>query len=886
MRSTPKSRCHRLLRRVYCHIWCGAIGAAGLVLGSTTSVEAQTLTAVKAIDERICGGFLNTSCRNIETNRVSRTFTRAKFDRTLFSSSWSTSVHCIYVEVPDQICHRSVSIATDRAWNRIVWGQSDKFLASYGTTGSGTGQFAHPTGSDISRLEGQWHIAFVADAGNNRIVVLALGYIDKSVRWLGTITAVETGQGLSGPNDVAWDPVETWSMSDDRIFIVDSGNDRIVVYQIGFDFPASGPRISTLTYLSSFGAEGSDVNQFNRPMGITVQSFGSLAANVYVTDTGNDRISLWYYDTGSPLTPDLSPLAAYRSAPVLNSNLIGITQDAFGDVIAADYRNNRLVKFRGYSLGVLKAYGGSSWATGNFVSPTDAEVVWQHKLDAAGNYIKFGLAYVGSTEQWGDTTGIQQHRMGLDVDSLSVNVPYPAAREATSAFLMTAHGSYRTIVKNSQGTAIRTFGWTDGASSGWKGVYWNGRNDAGVLVGPGTYSILIEHRSAYGGSETPRATGPRAVNFIARLLANISGPSAISGAGTYTWRATASNCYNACDVREFYRREVGEANWQRIGGDTAYTHAVNGSDFRKFELKLVASDSFPEGVETTERILAVEINATALIVSIQGPTSIEVNTYGTWMAYASGGVQPHAHRWLRKNYYTQVFEQVGEGQSYTGTSAVCNTFDLVLSTAEAGGQEAAAQRSVEVTSPDPNGCMFAPEGRLTPGADDAPTMFLMRQNVAGSTGNLGTRDLGLRRAGSSESLAAGSLDYGSRSAQVRAEGITSLSFGIPRTAAIGEEPNVSTTPQSRLGGRGAPSGTSTVGPTGGRAGAPVAVRIRIFNIGGRLVRVAVDETLGPGYYNYTWDGRNDSGTALPPGVYVAIMTAPGFRQTTKLILTK
>ncbi len=46
-----------------------------------------------------------------------------------------------------------------------------------------------------------------------------------------------------------------------------------------------------------------------------------------------------------------------------------------------------------------------------------------------------------------------------------------------------------------------------------------------------------------------------------------------------------------------------------------------------------------------------------------------------------------------------------------------------------------------------------------------------------------------------------------------------------------------------------------------------AVSLSVYDVGGRLVRTLVDEPQGPGYYSVVWDGRDESGRTVPPGVY-------------------
>lgn len=62
------------------------------------------------------------------------------------------------------------------------------------------------------------------------------------------------------------------------------------------------------------------------------------------------------------------------------------------------------------------------------------------------------------------------------------------------------------------------------------------------------------------------------------------------------------------------------------------------------------------------------------------------------------------------------------------------------------------------------------------------------------------------------------------------------------------------------------------------------VTLRIYDVGGRLIRTLVDGFESAGTKSVTWRGRNDRGTRVATGVYFYRMTAPGFEQTRKMVL--
>jgi predicted outer membrane repeat protein len=62
------------------------------------------------------------------------------------------------------------------------------------------------------------------------------------------------------------------------------------------------------------------------------------------------------------------------------------------------------------------------------------------------------------------------------------------------------------------------------------------------------------------------------------------------------------------------------------------------------------------------------------------------------------------------------------------------------------------------------------------------------------------------------------------------------------------------------------------------------VKLRIFDVEGRLVRTLVDGVETPGEKRVIWNGRNSRGARVATGVYFYRMTAPGFTKTRKMVL--
>jgi len=72
----------------------------------------------------------------------------------------------------------------------------------------------------------------------------------------------------------------------------------------------------------------------------------------------------------------------------------------------------------------------------------------------------------------------------------------------------------------------------------------------------------------------------------------------------------------------------------------------------------------------------------------------------------------------------------------------------------------------------------------------------------------------------------------------------------------------------------------------GGSGEQSAVRLRLYDARGRLVRDLVSGPMSPGLYRVAWDGRDDAGRRVPPGAYLYRLEAGGQMLSRKLILTR
>ncbi len=82
-----------------------------------------------------------------------------------------------------------------------------------------------------------------------------------------------------------------------------------------------------------------------------------------------------------------------------------------------------------------------------------------------------------------------------------------------------------------------------------------------------------------------------------------------------------------------------------------------------------------------------------------------------------------------------------------------------------------------------------------------------------------------------------------------------------------------------------PSTTIAYEIAGGEA-ATVPVRVAVYDVTGRCVRVLVDANVHTGFYATTWDGRSDAGTPVASGVYICSMRAGSVHASRRMVLLK
>lgn len=254
---------------------------------------------------------------------------------------------------------------------------SSKYVAKFGTSGGGQGEFKEPQGITFDKEGHVW----IADSANNRIEELTTA---------GEYLAQASNVGetcMKNPGALALDP-------SGNVWVADTANDRVAELS------------STGKALLRFGTEGSLTSQFKEPRGIATDSSG----NVWVADTANNRVQ----EFGSKGEYLRTVGSAGKESGQLEKPT-GVAISSEGPVWVADSGNERLEEFSstGTYLAQITGYkpeGIAADAKGNIWFTTKTNVVWDYSPSA-----KKAVGWLGGSTEF-------KHAAGLAVSGENVYV--------------------------------------------------------------------------------------------------------------------------------------------------------------------------------------------------------------------------------------------------------------------------------------------------------------------------------------------------------------------------------------------------------------------------------------------------------------------------------
>ncbi len=211
-------------------------------------------------------------------------------------------------------------------------------LNSWGSTGSGVGQFRFGNGGGNSAAAGgglavSGDVVYVADTGNDRIQRFSLdGGHGAEIVAPGT---------LANPRGIA--------VRGTRLLVADDQHHRVVVFDTGGHL------------LKVVGSSGSGPGQLNFPYGVAADRAG----RVFVADDLNHRVVRF---SSAPLYPYKGRWGSYGTTPGRLAYPRGLATDAAGNVYVANTGNDRIDVFDNGGR-LLRSFGASGRSAGQFDEP-------------------------------------------------------------------------------------------------------------------------------------------------------------------------------------------------------------------------------------------------------------------------------------------------------------------------------------------------------------------------------------------------------------------------------------------------------------------------------------------------------------------------------------
>jgi sugar lactone lactonase YvrE len=296
---------------------------------------------------------------------------------------------------------------------------SGKLLISWGSSGSGNGQFVHPTGIAVGKK-----YVYVADTGNARIEIF-----DKDGNFVYAWGRYGDERGLfHTPVSMAFD-------HGGDLFVADSGRDTIQVFDSHYTFTneirpllTEGGNFSAISgivfdsqnnlhasaiddkilefsdagnFINFYGSSGTEEGRFNNPTAIAVDS----KDNFYVADTNNHRIQKFDQNGNFILTWDSEGNVTGQFVEP-----VGLAIDSSDNIYVVDKDNNKIKKFALYGPAKIIA---PSWVK-------DSAVLWAQGGLGKNEFAK-AIQYLISQ-------GMIQN---MQTSQLSVKIPMWVKEDAT-----------------------------------------------------------------------------------------------------------------------------------------------------------------------------------------------------------------------------------------------------------------------------------------------------------------------------------------------------------------------------------------------------------------------------------------------------------------------
>lgn len=243
-------------------------------------------------------------------------------------------------------------LVADETGNQVrKYEQDGTPLASWGTAGSGDGQFSGPYDVSVDAA-GNVYVSEYFGQRMHKFSGSGESPLEGAGTWLLKMGTFGSGAGqMNGPWGTCTDAAG-------NVYVSDTQNHRVQKYS------------STGTFLQQWGSFGTGNGQFNLPRGIAVD----VSGNVFVVDGGNHRVQKF---TSAGVY--LGQWGSLGSGNGQFNSPAGVAVNAAGTVFVTDYGNHRVQRFTNAGAYVV-SWGVAGSGNGQFNGPFGIGVDASHQV--------------------------------------------------------------------------------------------------------------------------------------------------------------------------------------------------------------------------------------------------------------------------------------------------------------------------------------------------------------------------------------------------------------------------------------------------------------------------------------------------------------------------
>lgn len=324
---------------------------------------------------------------------LSRQTANELVDRDLFGNPYATVVvgHVDVYEGFPYLESRWFQIVSDPEWNRLLHGEIGQGLEAFDGSTAAFGKLSAPRGMST---DGDSRV-FVADTGNDRVLAFNVVSEFEQMR-LEPLFVVE---GLSSPYDVAFSDGGTpLQPDDDLLYVANSGRNEVVSYRIVDEQAILSDRVGEL---------GSADGAFAGPMAITVgRRDGAHTADIYVSDAHNRRVVHLRDEQGS--------LQWSRSLPHDLGMVSSLDTDHWGNVYAAAPQEGVVAKYTPEMLPIARMSAGMD-------HPRSVHIPFVRTHDhRSGEIRSSGQGSALLVEHWDGNSGLRLMTLGVELQDTAM----------------------------------------------------------------------------------------------------------------------------------------------------------------------------------------------------------------------------------------------------------------------------------------------------------------------------------------------------------------------------------------------------------------------------------------------------------------------------------